>query len=124
MSVKQTVLVTGGAGYVGSHTILELLNASYKVICVDNLCNAYKEKNATLPESLVRVQELTGKKITFYDVDIRNREALTDVFRKFTTYLTLSGPRYAHDPCRTRTCPSLDCLRAPCSAVAIPLAVR
>lgn len=80
--MKQTILVTGGAGYVGSHTILELLNASYKVICVDNLCNAYKEKNAALPESLVRVQELTGKKITFYDVDIRSREALTDVFRK------------------------------------------
>uniref|UniRef100_A0A6B2EJK9 UDP-glucose 4-epimerase n=1 Tax=Phlebotomus kandelakii TaxID=1109342 RepID=A0A6B2EJK9_9DIPT len=80
--MSQTVLVTGGAGYVGSHTIIELLNASHHVICVDNLCNAYCEKSADLPESLVRVQELTGKLVTFYDVDIRDKEALTDVFAK------------------------------------------
>uniref|UniRef100_A0A1L8E3I8 UDP-glucose 4-epimerase n=2 Tax=Nyssomyia neivai TaxID=330878 RepID=A0A1L8E3I8_9DIPT len=79
---KQTVLVTGGAGYVGSHTILELLNASYDVICVDNLCNAFRGHNATLPESLVRVQELSGHRVTFYDVDIRSKEALMDVFSK------------------------------------------
>ncbi|XP_059607795.1 UDP-glucose 4-epimerase [Phlebotomus argentipes] len=79
---RQTVLVTGGAGYVGSHTILELLSADYAVVCVDNLCNAYKQKGAALPESLVRVQELTGKGVTFYDVDIRDREALMDVFAK------------------------------------------
>lgn len=77
-----TVLVTGGAGYVGSHTILELLNAGHNVVCVDNLCNAYCEEGAALPEALKRVQLITGKKIHFYLVDIRDGDALLDVFKK------------------------------------------
>lgn len=77
-----TILVTGGAGYVGSHTALELLNAGYNVIAIDNLCNAYCEKNVELPESLKRVEEITGKTLKFYKVDIRNRESLKEVFQK------------------------------------------
>jgi UDP-glucose 4-epimerase len=69
------ILVTGGAGYIGSHTCLELLNNGYDVIVVDNLSNS---KQA----SLDRVQELTGKKITFYQVDILDRAALSDVFSR------------------------------------------
>lgn len=69
------ILVTGGAGYIGSHTCLELLNSGYDVTVVDNLSNS---KQA----SLDRVQELTGKKITFYEVDILDREALSAVFRQ------------------------------------------
>jgi UDP-glucose 4-epimerase len=80
--MSQTILITGGAGYIGSHTILELLNAGYEVICVDNGCNAYVDPDKQFPESLRRVQELTGKKITFCKVDIRNREELDEVFRK------------------------------------------
>ncbi|XP_058064791.1 UDP-glucose 4-epimerase [Anopheles bellator] len=76
------ILVTGGAGFVGSHTVLELLNAGHSVYCVDNLCNAYASSGSKLPESLKRVQELTGSAITFYDVDIRNRTELQAVFRK------------------------------------------
>ncbi len=70
------ILVTGGAGYIGSHTCLELLNSGYDVIVVDNLSNS---KQA----SLDRVQELTGKNITFYQVDILDREALSNVFSRY-----------------------------------------
>lgn len=77
-----TVLVTGGAGYIGSHTILELLEAGHTVICVDNLVNAYCEKGAKLPEALKRVQNLTGKSVVYYNVDIRDKDALDVVFKK------------------------------------------
>ena len=53
------ILVTGGAGYIGSHTCIELLNAGYDVVVVDNLCNSCKE-------SLKRVEEIADKKLTFY----------------------------------------------------------
>jgi UDP-glucose 4-epimerase len=67
------VLVTGGAGYIGSHTVLELLNTGYDVVVVDNLSNSKVE-------SLRRVQELAAKSPTFYDVDIRDKEGLREVF--------------------------------------------
>jgi UDP-glucose 4-epimerase len=75
-----TILVTGGAGYVGSHTVVELLNNNYSVIAIDNLVNCFAEKNQK-PESLKRVETITNQKITFYDVDIRNKDALDKVFR-------------------------------------------
>jgi UDP-glucose 4-epimerase len=74
--------MTGAAGYIGSHTVIELLNANYEVICIDNACNAYLDPTKSLPESLRRVQEITGKTITFYKVDIRNRNELEEVFKK------------------------------------------
>lgn len=70
-----SILVTGGTGFIGSHTVLELLNAGYEVVVVDNLCNSNRE-------SLRRVEELTGKKATFYQADILNREALEEIFEK------------------------------------------
>ena len=69
------ILVTGGAGYIGSHTCIELLNAGYDVVVVDNLCNSCEE-------SLKRVQKITGKVLTFYPLDIRDKEGLTDLFQK------------------------------------------
>ena len=69
----KTILVTGGAGYIGSHTCVELLNAGYDVVVVDNLCNSSEE-------SLNRVKEITGKDLKFYEIDINNREGLTKVF--------------------------------------------
>jgi len=66
------VLVTGGAGYIGSHTVLELLNAGHRVTVVDNLCNASRE-------SLRRVEELTGRTVAFHQVDILDKAALTGV---------------------------------------------
>jgi UDP-glucose 4-epimerase len=66
------VLVTGGAGYIGSHTVLELLNAGHQVCVVDNLCNASRE-------SLRRVEELTGKTVDFHEVDLLDKPALTSI---------------------------------------------
>lgn len=69
------ILVTGGAGYIGSHTCIELLNAGYEVVVVDNLCNSCME-------SVKRVEEITGKKVTFYEEDILNRAGLEKIFEK------------------------------------------
>jgi UDP-glucose 4-epimerase len=69
------ILVTGGAGYIGSHTCLELLNNGYEVIVVDNLSNS---KQA----SLDRVQELTSKKLTFHQIDILDRDSLSAIFKQ------------------------------------------
>jgi len=68
-----SILVTGGAGYIGSHTSVELLNAGYEIIIVDNFSNSK-------PESLKRIKELTGKDFKFYNVDLLDRAALEDVF--------------------------------------------
>ncbi len=67
------VLVTGGAGYIGSHTCLELLQNGDEVIVVDNLCNSKEE-------SLKRVQKITGKPLEFHQVDLLDKEALNAVF--------------------------------------------
>ena len=67
------VLVTGGAGYIGSHTCLELLESGYGVVVVDNLCKSS-------PKSLDRVRELTGKEITFYEGDVRDEALLSKIF--------------------------------------------
>lgn len=73
--MSQTVLVTGGAGYIGSHTCVELLNAGFTPIIVDNLCNSSVE-------SLQRVATITGKAVpTFYEGDIRNAELLDNIFQ-------------------------------------------
>ena len=69
------VLVTGGAGYIGSHTCVELLNAGHEVVVIDNLYNSKVE-------SLRRVQALTGKTLTFHKVDLLDRDALRAVFEQ------------------------------------------
>jgi UDP-glucose 4-epimerase len=71
----QTILVTGGAGYIGSHTVLQLLETDHQVIVLDNQCNASSE-------SLNRVEALTGKKITFVEGDIRDNTILEFLFSK------------------------------------------
>jgi UDP-glucose 4-epimerase len=67
------ILVTGGAGYIGSHTCVELLNSGYEIVLVDNLSNSK-------PESLKRIQELAGKRLEFHKVDLTDRGALEAVF--------------------------------------------
>ena len=67
------VLVTGGAGYIGSHTCVELLECGYDVVVIDNLCNSN-------PKCLDRVEELTGKKVKFYEGDVRDEALLRKIF--------------------------------------------
>lgn len=72
-----TVLVTGGAGYIGSHTCVELIAAGFDVVVVDNLCNSKLE-------AIKRVEQITGKHIPFYLLDVTDRAALREVFEKHT----------------------------------------
>jgi len=69
----QSILVTGGAGYIGSHTCLRLLEEGYEVIVVDNFCNSKSE-------SLERVKQITGRSLTFYEVNICDRDAIQKIF--------------------------------------------
>ena len=68
-----SILVTGGTGYIGSHTVVELLNAGYEIVVVDNLCNSSKK-------CLDRVKEITGKTVSFYEADIRDEDSLRKIF--------------------------------------------
>ena len=67
------VLVTGGAGYIGSHTCVELLESGHTVVVIDNLCNSN-------PKSLERVREITGKELRFYEGDVRDEALLRKIF--------------------------------------------
>lgn len=69
------ILITGGAGYIGSHTCVELLQAGYELIVIDNLVNSKEE-------SLRRVREITGKNLDFYKVDLLDRKALEETFER------------------------------------------
>ena len=69
------ILVTGGAGYIGSHTVVELQNEGYDVVVIDNLSNSCEK-------SLERVEKITGKKVPFYKCDILDREKLSDIMDK------------------------------------------
>jgi len=77
---KGTILVTGGGGYIGSHSILSLLENGYEVVALDNFTNSVQGPS-TLPESLVRVSEMTGKRVFFYRADMRDIESLRIPFR-------------------------------------------
>ena len=72
----KTILVTGGAGYIGSHTLIELINNNFEVVVIDNLANSSRE-------SLQRVEQITGHEIPFIEADVRDQSALDDIF---TTY--------------------------------------
>lgn len=70
-----TILVTGGAGFIASHTNVELLNEGYDVVAMDNLCNSSRE-------AIKRVEQLTGKKIKFYEADMRDLNSLNTIFKE------------------------------------------
>ena len=92
---KHTVLVTGGAGYIGSHACVELLNAGYQVVVVDNLSNSKTE-------SLSRVQQITGKALQFYQADIRDKQALAAIFAKetITAVMHFAGLKAVGESCQ------------------------
>jgi UDP-glucose 4-epimerase len=75
MTTKGTILVTGGAGFIGSHTCVELLNSDYDVVVIDNLVNSKRE-------SIARVEKITGKKVAFYEADVRDEAVLNTIFDK------------------------------------------
>jgi len=73
MTMKGTILVTGGAGFIGSHTCVELLTGGYDVVAIDNLVNSKRE-------SLRRVEQITGRAVSFHDDDVRDQAALERIF--------------------------------------------
>lgn len=75
MGSSKKILVTGGAGYIGAHTVVELINAGYDVVVMDNLLNS----DLTL---ITGIEKITGKKVNFHRGDCRDKKFLTDLFRK------------------------------------------
>ncbi len=90
-----SILVTGGAGFIGSHTCVELLNAGYEIVIVDNLYNSSEK-------SLDRVKELTGKDFSFYPYDIRDKENMRKVFEnhKIDACIHFAGLKAVGESCR------------------------
>lgn len=90
-----TILVTGGCGYIGSHTVLELLNKNYDVVVVDNFSNSSFE-------SIRRVQKITGKEVTFYEADIRDCVAMEKIFatHKFDAVIHFAAFKAVGESCR------------------------
>ncbi len=72
--MKQTILITGGAGYIGSHTLIEFLRAGHELVVIDNLSNSKQE-------ALRRVERISGRQVKFYPMDVRDREGLQGIFR-------------------------------------------
>lgn len=93
--VMDNILVTGGAGFIGSHTVVELLNAGYSVVVVDNLVNSSSE-------SLERVKKITGKSIKFYKDDLLDKEALQDIFEKenISSVIHFAGLKAVGESCK------------------------
>lgn len=76
----ETVFVTGGAGYIGSHCIVKLLEEGYRVVAVDNFTNSVGENGEAV--ALKRVEEITGKPVEFHYCDLLDKEKLHAIFRK------------------------------------------
>lgn len=89
------ILVTGGAGFIGSHTCVELLNEGYEVIILDNLCNSNSE-------ALKRIKEITGKGFKFYECDIRDLEGLEEIFdeNKIDAVIHFAGLKAVGESCK------------------------
>ncbi len=88
------VLVTGGAGYIGSHTMVELLNAGHGIVCLDNLVNSKYE-------AVKRVESITGKKVKFYEGDVRDDAMLDKVFteNKIDAVINFAGLKAVGESC-------------------------
>ena len=93
--MERNILVTGGAGYIGSHTCVELLNSGYGVVVLDNFSNSS-------PESLKRVEKITGKKIALYEGDVRDGALLDKIFgaHKIECAVHFAGLKAVGESCR------------------------
>ncbi len=80
--MKSKILITGGAGYIGSHTCLELLQAGFELVVVDNLCNSKQV-------ALNRVEDISGRRIAFHHADVRDREQLQSIFREHAIHAVI-----------------------------------
>lgn len=82
----ETILVTGGAGYIGSHTTIELIQSGYDVVVVDNLYNSKEE-------AVRRVEQIVGKKVKFYKADVLDKDAMREIFKKhdFAAVINFAG---------------------------------
>ena len=78
----EKILVTGGTGYIGSHTCVELISAGYEPIIVDNLCNSKVEV-------LNRIEKITGKRPVFYENDVRDEEKMNKIFEENNIFVSL-----------------------------------
>ncbi|XP_050443440.1 UDP-glucose 4-epimerase-like [Adelges cooleyi] len=98
---SQCVLLTGGAGYVGSHTIIPLIESGYEVVVLDNLSNACKGLEGQKPVPITKVEELTGKEVTFYNVDLLNSNSVSEVFDKhdFCCVIHFAGLKAVGESC-------------------------
>ena len=90
-----SILVTGGAGYIGSHTCIELMNAGYDIVVVDNFYNSKKE-------SLKRIAELSGKEFAFYECDIRDKKGMDHIFKseKIDAVIHFAGLKAVGESCQ------------------------
>ena len=93
--MNMSILVTGGAGYIGSHTCIELIKAGYDVVIVDNFYNSKRE-------SLRRIAELSGKAITFYECDIRDEKGMDKIFKdeKIEAVIHFAGLKAVGESCQ------------------------
>ncbi len=91
----QTILVTGGTGYIGSHACVELLASGYQVVVVDNLSNSKVEP-------LRRLEQITGKSLKFYEADIRDKKALAEIFERepISAVMHFAGLKAVGESCR------------------------
>uniref|UniRef100_A0A8C6TV62 UDP-glucose 4-epimerase n=1 Tax=Neogobius melanostomus TaxID=47308 RepID=A0A8C6TV62_9GOBI len=90
---KEKVLVTGGGGYIGSHCVVELIEAGYKPVVVDNFSNAVREGDRDLPESIQRIEKLLDTSIEFHELDLLDRPGLEKLFKKhsFSAVMHFAG---------------------------------
>lgn len=87
MTRFKTILVTGGAGYIGSHCIVDLIGAGHEVIAIDNFANAVEDEDGS--PALQRAERITGKKITFYKADLLDKTEINDIFDKVSFCLKI-----------------------------------
>uniref|UniRef100_A0A8C1R6M9 UDP-glucose 4-epimerase n=1 Tax=Cyprinus carpio TaxID=7962 RepID=A0A8C1R6M9_CYPCA len=85
--MRQKILVTGGGGYIGSHCVVELIEAGYHPVVIDNFSNAVREGN--VPESLLRIEKFLNTQIEFHELDLLDKPGLEKIFKKHSFYAVM-----------------------------------